>query len=120
MVIFGFSFMNSCTILVMKGPSPPVKPFQYDRVTAGPLYEPLKVVLGAAPAPPAASEADLPPPQAARVSPAAAAPLRPSRARRETPLELMGSFILRSWFREVLGPVRVRWPLGCVRGRSAR
>src|SRR3954466_16475 len=113
MVILGFSFMNSWTILVMKGPSPPVKPFQYDSVTAGPEYVPLKAVLGPAAAPPAASEADLPPPQAARVSPAAAAPLRPSTARRETPLEWMGSFILCSCIREVLGPVRVRWSLGC-------
>src|SRR3954447_1632119 len=82
--MFGFSPMNSLTICFMNGPSPPVKPFQYDSVSGGPSYVPLNVAAGlAAPPPPAASLALLPPPQPAISAPAAAPTPRPMKRRRE-------------------------------------
>ena len=43
-VIFGFSVWNRLTSSSMNGPSPPVKPFQYASVTAGPVYFPVNLL----------------------------------------------------------------------------
>src|SRR3954470_4391868 len=85
MVIFGFACWNSSTSLSIEGPSPPVKPFQYDNVMAGPVYLPVNLesleVL-----PPATSSADLPPPQAVSAAPAATPPPAARNPRREIPV----------------------------------
>jgi hypothetical protein len=80
-LIFGLAFMKSATICFMNGPSPPVKPFQYDSVTVGPLYPVVNVPDGLLT--PAASWADLPPPHAVSPAAAAAAPPSARRCRRE-------------------------------------
>src|SRR5215218_8261082 len=61
------SSWNFLTRSCMNGPSPPVKPFQYDSVTSGPSYSPVKSALSACCGP-----APWPPPQAVRARSAAA------------------------------------------------
>jgi hypothetical protein len=39
-VIFLLCWLNRLTSASIEGPSPPVNPFQYDRVIGGPSYSP--------------------------------------------------------------------------------
>src|SRR5919204_5445780 len=95
----------------MVGPSPPVKPFQYASVRAGPVYSPVNSPPASSCPPPTPS----PPPQPTRkaAAPAAPRPMKPRRVMRP------GVMVL---FRGPNGPVDMtspsRWLPGARDGKT--
>jgi hypothetical protein len=84
------SLLNFSTIPFMKGPSPPVKPFQKDSSTLGPVVGALAIS-----GPAAAGESDDPPPQAETAAPTPTAAPSPSSPRRDISSEVRSLSLFR-------------------------